>query len=130
MVLYALELQKKDDIQEEGQKLYRKYKESQKEAIRLAAALRGFFLSNGISKEQRDDFGFYIQTQIVPAVQELIEEEAVERIVYLESRGWFSEELLESFIRIARERHKTNSLVRLMHLKDEKYGYAEKDFLI
>ena len=130
VVVQALERQKRDDPWEEGEKLYRKYRETKKNAVRLAVALRGFFLKGGVSKEQRDDFGRCIQDWIGPAVQELIEEDAVEKMAYLESLGWFREEQLEIFIRTARERQKTTSLVWLMHLKDKKYGYTEKSFLI
>lgn len=79
VVVQALERQKRDDPWEEGEKLYRKYRETKKNAVRLAVALRGFFLKGGVSKEQRDDFGRCIQDWIVPAVQELIEEDAVEK---------------------------------------------------
>lgn len=128
VVLQALERQKRDDPWEEGQRLYKKYREAAKEPVRLAAALRGFFLPEGISEEQRKGFGHCLQEQIVPAIQELIEEEDVEKIAYLESLGWICRNDLELLIRTARERQKTASLVWLMHLKDRKYGYEEKTF--
>lgn len=130
VVARVLEMQGKDNPQKEGKKLYRKYKETKNDAVRLAVALRGFFVSEGISQEQREEFGGYIRAQIVPAVLELIEEEDVEKIGTLEEMGWFTGEQVELFIRTARERHKTAALVWLMHLKDKKYGYAEEEFFL
>ena len=46
----------------------------------------------------------------------------------LESFGWFGAEELENFICTARRERKLESLVWLMRLKDQKYGYKEKKF--
>ncbi|WP_095175710.1 MULTISPECIES: hypothetical protein [Blautia] len=130
IAVQGLERQKRENPQEEGEKVYRKFKESDKEAVRLAAALRGFFLREGVSETQREAFGNYIKEQILAASEELIEEEDVEKIAYLEGLGWFDREHLDAFIQIARARQKTAALVWLMHLKDKKYGYSEKSFPI
>ena len=54
IAVQGLERQKRENPQEEGEKVYRKFKESDKEAVRLAAALRGFFLREGVSETQRE----------------------------------------------------------------------------
>ncbi len=118
----------REDAVLEGQKLYQKFIETKQEPVRLAVALRGFFLEEGVNQEQRDAFGAYLKGRIRPAVEQLIEEEAVEKIQQLEELGWFGEKPLEGFIKIARERKKSAALVWLLHLKQEKYQYQDKDF--
>ena len=48
----------------------------------------------------------------------------------LEQQGWFGRKELDSFIQIAREQRRLESLVWLMLLKDQKYGYDEPDFTL
>ena len=48
----------------------------------------------------------------------------------LEQQGWFGRKELDSFIQIAREQGRLESLVWLMLLKDQKYGYDEPDFTL
>ena len=60
--------------------------------------------------------------------QALIWEENVGKMELLESFGWFGAEELENFICTARRERKLESLVWLMRLKDQKYGYKEKKF--
>ena len=45
-----------------------------------------------------------------------------------EDMGWFGEKELEGFIKAARVHKKTAALVWLLRLKDEKYGYKDRDF--
>ena len=81
-----------------------------------------------MNDRQKEAYGAYLKRRIRPAVEQLIEEEAVEKIEILEKFGWFGKEQLEGFIKMARERSKTASLVWLLHLKNEKYGYEEQEF--
>ncbi len=118
---------RKEDAME-GQKLYQKFTETKQEPVRLAVALRGFFLEQGVSEKQREAFGAYLKGRIRPAVEQLIKEEAVEKIQQLEELGWFGEQHLEGFIKIAREQKKSAALVWFLHLKQEKYQYKDKDF--
>lgn len=118
----------REDAMEEGRKLYRKFTETKQEPVRLAVALRGFFLEEGVDEESRETFGNYLKGRIRPAVEQLIEEDAVEKIQQLEELGWFGQQHLEGFIKIARERKKSAALVWFLHLKQEKYQYEDKDF--
>lgn len=70
----------------------------------------------------------YLKLRIRPAMELLIEKEDTERMEELEKCGWFSIKELESFIRHAQKNAKLRSMVWLLHLKDEKYGYPKKDF--
>lgn len=118
------------DVQKEASMLYRKFKETKQEPLRLAVALRGYFMEEGVSDDQREDYGKYLKGRIRPAMEELIGEEAVEKMQVFEDLGWFDDRHLEGFIRSARNRKKTASLVWLLHLKDEKYGYQDYDFTL
>lgn len=116
--------------QTEGPKLYQKFRKTNRAAVRLAAALRGYFLEAGVSPEQRAEYEDYLKEQSGPAMEELIAEEAVEKMKILEQLGWFGGEQLEGFIQSARTRGKSASLLWLLHLKDKKYGYQDYDFTL
>ena len=60
----------------------------------------------------------YLKLRIRPAME----------LEQLEKCGWFSIKELETFIRCAQEKTRLRSLVWLLHLKNEKYGYQRKDF--
>lgn len=116
----------KDSQAEEIQKLYEKFCSTGQEPVKLAIALRCYFMEQ--EETRRQAYGHYLRKRIRPAAEQLIEDEGVERLAYLEQQGWISEYLLEGFIKRARDRGKTASLVWLLHLKNEKYGYRDKDF--
>ncbi len=69
----------------------------------------------------------YLKRRIRPAMEALIGKRTWENEL-LESFGWFGAEELENFICTARRERKLESLVWLMRLKDQKYGYKEKKF--
>lgn len=112
----------------EEQELYRIFRETRQEVQRLKAALEGFFLMADATEEHKTEYGQYLKRRIRPAVEQLIEEEAVENIRELHRLGWFHERELEGFIKTARSREKPASLMYLLQLKNESYGYRDKDF--
>ena len=114
----------------EGPKLYQKFQKANRSPVRLAVALRGYFLETGVIPEQKKAYENYLKEMIDPAMEELITEEAVEKMKVLEQLGWFGGEQLESFIESARTRGKSASLLWLLHLKEEKYGYQDYDFTL
>ena len=77
-------------------------------------------------KRKKTAYGQYLKRRIRPAMEALIREENVGKMELLESFGWFGAEELENFICTARRERKLESLVWLMRLKDQKYGYKEK----
>lgn len=111
-----------------GEELFQIFSETKQQPKKLAAALDGFFRETGVSSAQKEAYGVYLKRRIRPAVEQLIEEEAVEKIETLERLGWFGKAQLEGFIKMARERAKTASLIWFLHLKNEKYGYEEQEF--
>lgn len=111
-----------------GEELFQIFSETKQQPKKLAAALDGFFRESGVTVRQKEEYGAYLKRRIRPAVEQLIEEEAVDKIERLEALGWFGKEQLDGFMKIARERSKTASLVWFLHLKNEKYGYEEQKF--
>ena len=116
------------DAHVQGQQLYKKFSETRQEPVKLAVALRGFFMETGVSSSEKETYGSYLKGRIRPAMEVLIEEENVEKMAMLEERGWFGQPQIEGFIKMAKERQKTSSLVWLLHLKNDKYGYSDYDF--
>ena len=115
-------------MEEERDMRYEKFQTTGQERIRLACALEGFFLTNECEEEKKTAYGQYLKRRIRPAMEALIREENVGKMELLESFGWFGAEELENFICTARRERKLESLVWLMRLKDQKYGYKEKKF--
>lgn len=124
----------KKNAQEER---YRRFKETGQEQIKLEIALEGFFSEESEMQQLQktmaqqiylEEYGDYLKRRIRPAVEMLIEADAVEKIEKLEMQGWFGKRELESFIETARRKKKTTVLAFLMQLKDRKYGYEDRDF--
>lgn len=118
-----------EDIKKKEQELYQKFSESKQESVKLSAALDGFFVKNEHPEQgHRKEYADYLRRRIRPAMERLIENEDVEKMQILEELGWFGEKELEGFIKTARARKKTAAMVWLLRLKDEKYGYKDRDF--
>lgn len=113
--------------EEEAKSLYKKFTGTRQEPVRLAVALRGFFLPRA-GEEEKEAYGKYLKGRIRPAVEALIEEDQAEKLEILESLGWLDGTNIDVFIRIARQRQKNAVLVWLLHLKKEKYGFKDRDF--
>lgn len=118
----------KDGAEEEAARVYKKFSETRQEPVKMATALWGFFLKDGVTQQQRAEFADYLKVRVRNAVEALIEEDEPEKIAILEQLGWFGQKELEDFIRIARERQKIQALVYLMKQKDSRYGYQEEEF--
>ena len=75
------------ESEEEAAGLYRKFTTTKQEPVRLAAALRGFFLPEAEDQE-KEAYGTYLKSRIRPAVEALIDGDDVEKLEELESLGW------------------------------------------
>ena len=113
--------------EEEAKSLYKKFTQTRQEPVRLAVALRGFFLPQ-TGEEEKEAYGRYLKNRIRPAVEALIDEDQVEKLEKIESLGWLEGKNIDVFIRIARQGQKNAALVWLLHLKKEKYGFKDRDF--
>ena len=112
---------------EEARKLYQKFSSSKQEPVRLAVALRGFFLPQTGVKE-KEIYEGYLRGRIRPAVETLIEEDQVEKLEIIQALGWLEGINIDRFIQIARQRQKNAALVWFLHLKKEKKGFQDRDF--
>lgn len=99
------------------EELYRVFRETRQEPLRLAAALEGFFRAD-VDEVERGIYGTYLRKRIRPAAEKLIETEDTVKLERLAKCGWFGVRELDGFIRTARERGKTASLLWLLHYKD------------
>lgn len=139
--------------EQEKEAVYRKFRETKQERLRLEAALKGFFLEEDETEaerrrktkqetgtereveatqetgtERRSEYGRYLKNRIRPAVEKLIADNEIERLQVLEEKGFFGERELEGFLKTAREQNRSAVLLWLLRLKDEKYGYRDRDF--
>lgn len=139
--------------EQEKEDVYRKFRETKQERLRLEAALKGFFLEEDETEaerrrktkretetereveatqetgtERRSEYGRYLKNRIRPAVEKLIGDNEIERLQVLEEKGFFGERELEGFLKTAREQNRPAVLLWLLRLKDEKYGYRDRDF--
>lgn len=108
--------------------LYRKFKETGQEKIRLEMALKGFFSQQEEDEQHICEYANYLKKRIRPAMENLIEAEETEKMEQLEALGWFGRKELESFLFTAEKRQKLSALVCLMQIKNRKYGYEDRDF--
>ncbi len=108
--------------------VYQQFTETKQEALRLSAALTGFFLAEGVTADEREAYAAYLKRRIRPAAEKLIREEDTEKLAVLEAQGWLSKRETEALIAMARRLGKTSSLVWLLHLKNEKYGFQENKY--
>ena len=107
---------------------YTTFKETKQEPLRLKSALQGFFSESPEESAHREEYLRYLKFRIRPAVEQLILEDAVEKIEELEHLGCFHEKEVEHFIQIAQREGRMISLMWLLQLKNEKYGYQDRDF--
>lgn len=121
----------KSSVREEGQNLFRKFSTTKQEPVRLAVALRAFFLEDGVTEEEKSAYAAYLQKRFRPAVRQLIEEDAVENLERMRELGWFEKQSprqMEDFLETASQRKKISAMVWLLHLKEELYGHPDRDF--
>lgn len=112
----------------DGDKLYQKFQTSKQEAIRLAVALRGFFLMPDLCESQREAYAAYLKRRIRPAAEALIEMNLLKHLMQMEEMGWLDANLTDLFLQKAISQRKSAMIVWLMQLKAQKYGYNDRDF--
>ena len=110
--------------------LYQRFLNTAQEAVRLTAALEGFFSEEDIPENQRDAYAAYLRRRIRPAMERLILENALEKMDALEQRGWFGAREMDAFILQAQLLGKEAAMLWLMRRKGERYGYHDRDFTL
>ena len=104
--------------------LYQRFLNTAQEAVRLTAALEGFFSKADIPEEQRDAYAAYLKRRIRPAMERLIRENALEKL------GWFGAREMDAFILQAQRLGQEAAMLWLMRRKGERYGYHDRDFTL
>lgn len=131
--LLALQAMARQTVQAPGpeaERLYRKFSQSRQEPVRLAAALRGFFLDEPVPEEQRAEYAAYLRRRIRPAVEALLEAEDVGRLERLEALGFLADVPLDGFLELACRRRQYAGLLWLLHLLNRRDGPRDRDLTL
>lgn len=110
--------------------LYQRFLHTAQEAVRLTAALEGFFLDEDVPAEHHDSYAAYLKRRIRPAMERLIEADAIWQMDVLEQCGWFGVRELDGFIQKAQSSGHEAAMLWLMRRKGERYGYYDRDFTL
>lgn len=110
--------------------LYQRFLNTAQEAVRLTAALDGFFADADIPEDHRAAYASYLKRRIRPAMERLIRENALEKMDVLEQRGWFGAREMDTFISWAQSLGQEAAMLWLMRRKGERYGYHDRDFTL
>ncbi|MCC8163580.1 MAG: hypothetical protein LIO86_10580 [Lachnospiraceae bacterium] len=108
--------------EEESEKLRRRFHRTSSEAVRLAAALRGFFLS-----DDGEEYALWLEEHACSAAETLVELGDREKLAEFERRGWLDAERTEHLLHLAIEQHRSGMTVWLLRLKERKYGFPDRD---
>lgn len=110
-----------------GDALVQKFKTASREDVRLAAALRGYFLPDATDAEKALYYPYLVR-RIRPAVTVLMEENRVADMEILEKQNLFTPEMVDAFLQTAIEMRRSECIVWLLQRKDDRYGYRDHDF--
>lgn len=108
------------------EQLYREFTTNPQAPVKLKTALEGFFLET--DEARITAYGAYLRRRIRPALEALIAENAVEKIETVQRLGWIDANVLDAALRMAREQGKTEILVSLLQMKQDDFGYRDRDF--
>lgn len=103
-----------------------RFQKSEQEKVKLSIALKRYFEVK--EDELKAMYGDYLQYRIRPALERLIEEEALSKMQVLWENHWLNQELLERGMILAREHGKMQAHIWLMQRKTESYSFSGKDF--
>lgn len=108
-----------------GEALYQKFRTAQREAVRLAAALRGYF---DCPDGHREEYFSYLTRRLRPTAEALIETNRVRELSVLEAEGLFTPELTDAFLDTAITLGRPEIIVWLLRLKENRWGFPDRDF--
>ena len=70
----------KESAEAEAARVYKKFSETRQEPVKMATALWGFFLKDGITPSQKQEFSAYLKPRVRNAVETLVEEDEPEKM--------------------------------------------------
>lgn len=110
-----------------GEALLKKFRTAAREDVRLAAALRGFFLDSS-DENQKEEYFSYLSRRIRPAVSALIESNRVVDLAVLAEKNLFTAELTDAFLAEAIAMNRSEITVWFLQMKGQKFGFPDRDF--
>lgn len=108
--------------------LYQKFRTASREAVRLAAALRGCFAENAASEEEKKSYRGYLAHRPIPAVTALIEENRMGCLEKLWPELPISDSALETLLQTARKLRRPEAIVFLLREKAQRGLFQDRDF--
>ncbi|MDO5344634.1 MAG: hypothetical protein Q4E91_02690 [Lachnospiraceae bacterium] len=109
------------------QKQYEKFLETKQDNLKLSLALQGYLTEEALSFAEREAYRAYLKKRIRPAVSALLEQGEAEKIVILEKEGFFGRKELDEFLKMAQEKGQYAAWIRLLKMKQEKYGFPQEE---
>lgn len=95
---------------------------------KLREAIAGYFENDHVSETQRGEYEKYLKLRIRPLMEFLIEQEDLDKMDTAVKNGWFLPAQIDTFIKMAGEKHCLSAFVWLLNLKKEICGFKDKDF--
>lgn len=111
-----------------GDALMEKFRTASRESVRLAAALRGYFTPDCADKVQRNAYREYLRSRVRPTAAALMEENRVKDLEQFEGETFFSQPLVDEFLKQAMELDRPEIIVWLLQCKKQRYGFPDRDF--
>ena len=108
-------------------KRYEAFLETKQEKRKLELALKGYFSGEEITETEREAYDAYLKKRIRPAVSVLLERGECDRIIALQEKNFFGRKELDDFLEMAQEKGQYSSWIRLLKMKNEKYGFEAED---
>lgn len=109
---------------------YKFFAASKQAEIRLDAALKGFLQEKDPDQEHQRAYAAYLKQRIRPAMERLIQREAIEEMKQLVTMGWFGERELEYFLLQAGKAERWESFRFLLNWKQrkkEQEGFTKRE---
>ena len=111
-----------------GDALMEKFRTASRESVRLAAALRGYFTPDCADEVQRNAYGEYLRSRVRPTAAALMEENRVKDLEQFEGETFFSQPLVDEFLKQAMELDRPEIIVWLLQCKKQRFGFPDRDF--
>ena len=111
-----------------GDALMEKFRTASRESVRLAAALRGYFTPDCADEVQRNAYGEYLRSRVRPTAAALMEGNRVKALEQFEGETFFSQPLVDEFLKQAMELDRPEIIVWLLQCKKQRFGFPDRDF--
>lgn len=111
-----------------GEALLQKFCTASRENVRLAAALRGYYIPGCAGEAEKEQYLAYLCRRVRPTVQALMEENRVLELEDFEEKAGFTADMVDEFLQKAMELDRPEVIVWLLRRKQQRYGFRDRDF--